>query len=61
MAIFHERDNKGVKIEIPSAKFVLKKSLVTPKEGWEDSIIHIFQLGEGGFTPRHQHPQMFLL
>jgi len=56
MAVFHERDNKGIEIVGSGAKFVLKKSLVTPKEGWEGSVMRIFELGEGGFTPRHEHP-----
>ena len=56
MAVFHERDNKGMEIQGPGVKFVLKKSLITPNEGWKGSVMRIFELGEGGFTPRHEHP-----
>jgi quercetin dioxygenase-like cupin family protein len=56
MAVFHERDKKGIKIEGSGAKFVLKKSLVTPNEGWEGSVMRVFEIGEGGCTPRHEHP-----
>ncbi len=56
MAVFHEKDYVGLKIEVPGASAVVKKSLVTPKEGWEDQVMRIFELGEGGCTPKHQHP-----
>ena len=56
MAVFHERDVNGMKIEIPAAKFVLKKSVVTPETGWEGQVMRIFEIGEGGHTPKHEHP-----
>ncbi len=56
MSVFHERDNKGIKYDNPAAKFVLKKALISPKEGWEGSVMRIFELGKGGYSPKHTHP-----
>jgi len=56
MAVFHERDFTGIEMKGEGIKDALKKSIITPKEGWEGHVMRVFELGEGGYTPRHAHP-----
>jgi quercetin dioxygenase-like cupin family protein len=56
MAVFHERDFKGIELQGEGIKDVVKKSLVSPKEGWKGQVMRVFEIGEGGHTPKHAHP-----
>lgn len=56
MAVFHEKDFKGMELHGEGIKDVVKKSLITPKEGWTGQVMRVFEIGEGGHTPRHAHP-----
>lgn len=56
MVVSHIRDVKGEKIENPKVKGVLKKVLISPKEGWEGYVMRVFELDEGGYSPKHTHP-----
>ena len=56
MAVFHEKYVEGVGFDNPAAKAVLKKALVSPKEGWEGTVMRVFEIEEGGYSPKHQHP-----
>ena len=56
MAVFHERDFKGIELSGEGIKDVVKKSIVTPKEGWKGQAMRVFEIGEGGHTPKHTHP-----
>lgn len=55
MIVSHKREVAGMKIEGPQIKDALKKVLISPKEGWEGYVMRIFELGIGGYTPRHSH------
>lgn len=55
MVVGHERDLLGTRPNSPELKNVLKKVLVSPKEGWEGYVMRIFELGEGGHSPKHTH------
>jgi quercetin dioxygenase-like cupin family protein len=55
MIVSHEKDVKGIKIESPQMKEVFKKVLISPEQGWEGYVMRQFELGEGGYTPRHTH------
>ncbi len=56
MIVSHLKDVKGVRIENPNIKGVVKRVLVSPKEGWEGYVMRVFELEEGGYSPRHSHP-----
>jgi len=55
MAIGHERDLLGTRIDNDQIKGAVKKILISPKEGWEGYVMRVFELDEGGFSPRHTH------
>ncbi|EOC99240.1 cupin domain-containing protein [Caldisalinibacter kiritimatiensis] len=56
MIVSHKSKVEGIKIENPEVKDAMMKVLISPKEGWEGNVMRLFQLGEGGHTPRHTHP-----
>nr|WP_291350258.1 cupin domain-containing protein [Desulfosporosinus sp.] len=37
-------------------KNAVKKVLISPAQGWEGYVMREFELGEGGYSPRHTHP-----
>ena len=56
MVVGHERDVLGTRINNSEMKNVLKKVLIGPKEGWKGYVMRVFELGEGGHSPKHAHP-----
>ena len=46
---------KGVEVEMPDAKGVEMKVLISPAEGWDGWVMREFILEPGGNTPRHIH------
>ena len=36
-------------------KDVVKRVLVSPAEGWDGHVMRLFEIGPGGYTPRHTH------
>ncbi|XMB72901.1 cupin domain-containing protein [Mycoplasmatota bacterium WC30] len=50
----HELESKL--ITHPDAENAWMKVLVSPKEGWEDYVMRVVEVGENGFTPKHSHP-----
>jgi len=56
MIVSHVNELKGEKLEDPRIKNVIKKVLVSPKEGWDGYVMRVFELGEGGYSPKHSHP-----
>ena len=56
MIISHERDVLGTKMDNEQIKNAVKKVLVSPEQGWEGYVMRQFELGKGGYTPRHTHP-----
>jgi quercetin dioxygenase-like cupin family protein len=55
MIVSHLRDVKGVNVEGTQVRNAVKKVLISPAEGWEGYVMRSFELGEGGYTPRHSH------
>lgn len=56
MAVFHERDFNQVTPQMPGAASVSKRTVISPEEGWQGTVMRIFELGEGGYSPKHSHP-----
>lgn len=56
MALGHIDDLMGTVIDNPEVKDAMMKVLVGPSEGWEGHYMRVFELGAGGFTPKHTHP-----
>ncbi len=55
MIIANEKEAPAQVLESPELKDVAMKVLVSPEEGWQDHVMRLFELGEGGYTPRHTH------
>jgi len=47
---------KGKEIDSTLAKFTTMKVLVSKEEGWEDYVMRLVEVDEGGHTPKHSHP-----
>ncbi len=56
MTIGHIRDCKVIEIIDPEASGVLKQVLVGRDEGWQDNVMRVFEIAQGGFTAKHKHP-----
>ena len=56
MIVSHEKKVAALMVKHPDAKDVFRKVLVSPKEGWSDYVMRVFDVGKGGNTPRHSHP-----
>ncbi len=56
MIVSHIKEIEGTKIDSPQVKNVLKKVLISPENGWEGYVMRVFELGEGGYSPKHTHP-----
>lgn len=55
MIVSDEKKINSQKVEHPEAKNALMKVLISPHEGWEGHVMRIFELEEGGYTPKHTH------
>ena len=55
MIVSNEKKINSQKVDHPEAKNALMKVLISPKEGWEGYVMRIFELEEGGYTPKHAH------
>ena len=56
MIVAHIKDLPGIKLEGAQLQNVVKKVLISPENGWEGNVMRVFELGEGGYTPKHTHP-----
>lgn len=56
MIVSHIDEVKGVEINNEYVKDAIKKVLITPNEGWKGHVMRVFEIGKGGYTPRHTHP-----
>ncbi|SHI89109.1 cupin domain-containing protein [Desulfosporosinus lacus] len=56
MIVSHNRDVLGTPINNDQIKNAVKKVLISPDQGWEGYVMREFELGQGGYTPRHTHP-----
>lgn len=55
MVINHEKSIDSIPIENPEVKNVAMKVLISPEEGWQDHVMRLFELSDGGHTPKHIH------
>lgn len=55
MIISHARNVVGNRPSSPELNNVLRKMLISPKEGWDGYVMRLFELGEGGYSPKHTH------
>jgi quercetin dioxygenase-like cupin family protein len=55
MIVSHVRDVVGNRPASPELNNVLRKVLISPKEGWEGYVMRLFELGEDGYSPKHIH------
>ncbi|HHW06181.1 MAG TPA: cupin domain-containing protein [Clostridia bacterium] len=56
MIVGRSKDVTGMTLQGEGIHKVVKKVLVSPKEGWEGWVMRLFELGAGGYTPKHAHP-----
>lgn len=56
MIVSNVRDVLGTRMDNDQIKNAVKKVLISPTEGWEGYVMREFELGQGGYTPRHTHP-----
>jgi quercetin dioxygenase-like cupin family protein len=50
------KDLEKLEVKHPSAANAAMKVLVGPNEGWDGYVMRVVEVGEGGFTPKHNHP-----
>ncbi|MCX8083716.1 MAG: cupin domain-containing protein [Calditerrivibrio sp.] len=55
MFVGHLSDVKGVNYETDEIKGVIKQVAIGKKEGWDDYVMRVFTIKNGGNTPRHSH------
>lgn len=55
MIVSHVQDIVGNRPTSSELNNVLKKVLISPKEGWEGYVMRLFELGEEGYSPKHTH------
>ena len=55
MIVGHEKDIDVHVFDSPDVKKAAMKALISQSEGWQDHVMRIIELGEGGYTPRHTH------
>lgn len=56
MAVSHVNKTKGVLRESQGSKDVVRKVLITPRDGWDSHVMRYFELGEGGYCAKESHP-----
>jgi quercetin dioxygenase-like cupin family protein len=55
MIVSRVKDVVGSRPSSPELNNVLRKMLISPREGWDGYVMRLFELGEGGYTPKHTH------
>ncbi len=55
MPVLKKEEMSSVDVKMEGALNVVKKTGITGKEGWDGWSMRIFNLGAGGYTPRHNH------
>ena len=54
--IGNENDLQGTVLDSPEVNNAVMKVLISPAEGWDDHVMRVIELDEGGYTPKHTHP-----
>jgi len=55
MIASNEKNVKAVELVNEAYKNVKGKVLVSPETGWDDYVMRLFELGEGGYSADHSH------
>lgn len=55
MKIKHYTDVKGTRFDNDAAKNVLGRVMIGKEEGADHFCMRVFEIGEGGYTPKHSH------
>ena len=51
---FNDLNRKEIKLD--SVKNAFMKVLVGKDEGWDNHVMRVMEVEEGGYTPKHSHP-----
>ena len=55
MIVANEKDIAASPVESIEVKAAAMKVLISEDEGWQDHVMRIIELGEGGYSPKHAH------
>ena len=55
MIIEHETNVTAKTIASPEVKAAAMKVLIGAAQGWDDHVMRIIELDEGGYSPKHAH------
>ncbi len=55
MIVGNEKDLPSVAMEVPGAKNVALRVLVSPAQGWQGWVMRVFDVDPDGYSPRHIH------
>ncbi len=56
MAVFHLDSTESKHFDNDTMKKVTKQVLIDAEKGWDSHVMRLFTLGEGGYSPKHEHP-----
>ncbi len=56
MIVGNVKDLIATEVVHPDATGAKMKVLISPKEGWKDHVMRVFEIQTGGHTPKHRHP-----
>jgi len=56
MVVGNFNNLEATKVMSDAAKDAFMKVLISPKEGWEGYVMRVVELGDHGYSPKHQHP-----
>jgi len=56
MIVSHKDSIEGILYNSNGISNALKKTLISKNEGWKDYVMRLFEIGEGGYSPKHVHP-----
>lgn len=56
MIVAHINDVEAKVMTLPDTVGVVKRSCVTPANGWEGYVMRVFDVEPGGHTGLHNHP-----
>ncbi len=61
MFLHKDKDVKEVAMDMEGAVGVVKRVLIGPQEGSDDTFMRLFTMKPGGHTPKHSHPYPHLI
>ena len=56
MFVENEKNVRAIEKNQENMSNVTKKILISYKNGWEDYVMRLFEIGPGGHTLKHHHP-----